>query len=88
MYEQLLPILGGVLAPFIVKQLTKLLKVEDFPAWLTAIAVSVVLALLAMLLTGQVGIADFTVVNFALVFVKVYVAADTLFKLGKYVRPK
>jgi len=87
MYEQLISLLGGVLAPFIVKQLVKALKVKDFLAWLVAVAVSTVLAIAAVLVSGELGLADFTLANFSTAFVVVYVAAETLFKLGKYAKP-
>ena len=59
------------------------LRVDGFKAKLLAAGIAVITSTVALLITGGLGIADFTLANFPVVFLAVYGGAEFLYAYRK-----
>jgi len=82
-YDSLIALLGGVIAVPVIDFLKKVLKVQDFLGWVVACAVYSVLAIVALLVSGQTSFTDFTWVNFPNVVLVVLGTAQAIYQARK-----
>ena len=83
MYDKLIAVVGGIVAPKLISALTARFKLKDFWAWSVASAVYTVFALFILAVTGGLSFEAVTWESFSGLVVIVLTVAHSIFQYSK-----